>query len=483
MEHVAVIWSVGAAAGMVLAVLCGLMWLMDRRELAGLMLFVLGVATAFSAYAELGMMHSATPAEYGAWLRWYHLPIFFALIAQVLFVCFYLETVTKWLMWGAIVARSFVIVVNFSVDPNYHFSSIESLRSVSVLGDRIAAIGAAVPRHGLQSIAVASLVLLLVYVVDAMVRSWQKGGADNRRKVIAIGVAIAFPMLCTFVYTQLLVFGVIRGLISNVPWFLGSLLIMGYVSGRDFVLSRRARLEVAELRAQLAQIERVNLLGQLASSLAHELSQPLTAISFNLASVQKNLKHAPPEIGELESTLADVDSDIRRGIEIISRMRQLFKQRSLEVAPIRIDEVLRVATSLVAAEAKANRIDLRWQVQPGLPLVSGDTVHLLQVLLNLLTNGIHAVQSCPDDARHIVVEVRARERTGEVEVRVQDSGCGITDSVFDRIFEPLFTTKAEGMGMGLALSRSIIEAHGGRLWADNRSRQAGAVFRFTLQPA
>jgi C4-dicarboxylate-specific signal transduction histidine kinase len=258
---------------------------------------------------------------------------------------------------------------------------------------------------------------------------------------------------------------------------------MGYVSGRDFVLSRRARLEVAELRAQLAQIERVNLLGQLASSLAHELSQPLTAISFNLASVQKNLKHAPPEIAELESTLADVDSDIRRGIEIISRMRQLFKQRSLEVAPIRIDEVLRVATSLVAAEAKANRIDLRWQVQPGLPLVSGDTVHLLQVLLNLLTNGIHAVQSCPDDARHIVVEVRARERTGEVEVRVQDSGCGIADSVFDRIFEPLFTTKAEGMGMGLALSRSIIEAHGGRLWADNRSRQAGAVFRFTLQPA
>jgi signal transduction histidine kinase len=482
MGNLTTLWSVGAVAAIVLAVLCWLMWLVERREIAALMLGVLGVATAASAYAELGMMHSATPEQYGAWLRWYHLPVYIALITQILFVHFYLRTSRMWVMCAAIAGRSFVLVTNFAVEPNFNFSAIASLRSTSLLGEQISAIGTAVPR-GWQWFAVASLFLLMAYLVDTAARCWVKGGRDSRRRAVAVTLAFGLPMLCTVVYTQLLVFGVFRGPISNIPWFLGALSMMAYVSGREFVISRRVRLELAELRGQLAQIERINLLGQLASALAHELSQPLTAISLNVAAARKQLKRVQPDMREVNSTLDDIGMDDRRAVEIIEGMRQLFKQRAIEMNPIKIDDVVRDAVSLVGAEAHSKQVSLQWLIQPGLPLVSGDRVHLCQVLLNLLMNSIHAVQSRPVDARFIVVEARTSEAIGDIEVGVQDSGPGIPGTIVNEIFKPLFTTKPEGMGMGLALCHTIIEAHGGRFWADNLSQQEGAIFRFTLRHA
>jgi signal transduction histidine kinase len=289
-------------------------------------------------------------------------------------------------------------------------------------------------------------------------------------------------MLCTVLYTQALVFGMLRGVTSNMPWFLGALCIMAYVSGRDFIVNRRARLELAELRGQLAQIERVNLLGQLALALAHELSQPLSAISLNLAAARKQLKRAQPD-DDISAILDDIGMDGERAIETIDRMRRLFKQRAIELNPLRLDEVVRDAVALVSAEANSRHVDLRWLVPPGLPRVLGDRVHLSQVLLNLLMNAVQAVQSRPTDARLVVVEARTDEASGEVEIVVRDSGPGISDAIADRIFDPLFTTKPEGMGMGLALSRAIIDAHGGRLWAGNLGQPEGASFRFTLRPA
>jgi signal transduction histidine kinase len=483
MSNVVVLWSIGSAAAMMLAVLCGLVWLMDRRERATLMLCILGIATAGSAYAELGLMHSLTPAEYGTWIRWYHLPLFPALVAQVLFVHFYLESSTRWLMWSVILARSFIFVANFALQPNYHFSSIESLRFVSLLGDQISTIGAAVPRRALQSFAVLSLVLLFAYVASAVVGCWRKGGADRRRKALAVGLADGIPMLCTILYGQLVLFGVLGGPISNIPWFLGTLLIMGYVTGRDFILSQRARLEVAELRGHVAQIERVNLLGQLASGLAHELTQPLSAVSLNLAAARRLLKQAPLDTEELSAALGDIDSDKDRALEIIDRMRRLFKQRAIELTPIKIEDLVRNAALLVGAEAKSKQVVLHWNIPPGLPLVFGDSVHLSQVLLNLLTNSIQAVQARPIGDRLIVVEAHTGPSMDEVEICVQDSGPGVPGAIVKRIFEPLYTTKPDGLGMGLSLSHSIIEAHGGRLWADNASQREGATFHFTLRRA
>jgi signal transduction histidine kinase len=478
-EFVTILWSLGAGVALTLAVV----WLVGRRDLASLMLCILGVATAASAYAELGMLHSVTAAEYGEWLRWYHLTVFPALMAQLFFIHYYLGTGRSWLMWTIVLMRSAVLVVNFAVHPNFNFSSIVSLRSVSLLGEQVSQIAVAVPRLEWQWFATANLVLFLAYMIDAVVRRWLKGGADSRRKALAVSLAMVAPLACTIIYTQLLVFGVIKAPVSNMPWFLGALIMMAYETERDFVLSRRARLEMADLRVQLAQVERATVLGQLAPALAHELRQPLAAIAANTEAGLVHLTHEKPDLEELRSILADIGGDNMRAAEIITRMRRLFSQRAIQLKSLGVQDVVQDVVSLVGPEAKSKHVALNLHMQPGLPRVLGDRVHLSQVLLNLLTNSIHVLQSRPPDARHILVEARAGATMGEVEMAVRDSGPGIPETIADDIFEPFFSTRSDGMGMGLSLSRTIIEAHGGRLWADPITPQEGAIFRFTLRRA
>jgi signal transduction histidine kinase len=481
MQIATILWAFCAAVALILAVLCGLAWLVERRERASLMLCILGIAGAVSAYAELCMMHSVTTAEYGEWLRWLHVPVFLALIAQLLFVHYYLGTGRLWLMWAIIFARSAVLIVNFSVHPNFNFSNIISLRQISLFGEKVSAIGVAVPRDRGQWFAVVSLILLMAYLVDAAAQRWRKGGWESKRKALAIGLGIVVPMLCTVIYGQLLVYGVLQLPYSNLPWFLGTLLTMAYELGREFVLSRRARLELAELRTQLAQRERVSMMGQLASTLAHELAQPLTATAVNVETALKHLESGKPDLEELRSILADIGEDDRRATEIIAGMRRLFKRRAIEMKPLRVDDVMRDVAAMVRPEATSKRVLLDFLIPQSLPRVFGDRVHLSQVLLNLVVNSIHAVQSGPFDGRRIVVEARADDTKGQVEVTVRDSGPGIPDNIAGDIFKPFFTTKSEGMGMGLALARMIIEAHGGRLWIDHQPGHDGAIFRFTLR--
>jgi signal transduction histidine kinase len=253
--------------------------------------------------------------------------------------------------------------------------------------------------------------------------------------------------------------------------------------GRDFILSRRARLEMVELRDQLARVERVSLLGQLASALAHELAQPLSAISLNAGAARRHLNDSKASVEELPAIMDDIGRDGRRATEIIERMRQLFTQHAIEMRPLRVAEVVEDVVSLIRSEANSKGVAVSLRMQPGLPRVMGDFVHLSQVLLNLLMNSIHALEARPLDARHIVIAALVVEGKHEVEIIVRDSGPGISSTTVDEIFEPFFTTKPKGMGMGLAISRTIVKAHGGRLWADQPTPQEGAIFHFTLREA
>ena len=241
-------------------------------------------------------------------------------------------------------------------------------------------------------------------------------------------------------------FGVLQGPLSNLPWFLGALLMMAYELGRDVILSRRERLELAELRAQAGASGARQRTGTTGIHAGTRVGPATGCYLGQRGSGADTAKREKPDLEELRTILGDIGKDDRRAAEIIARMRQLFKRRAIEMQPLRVEDVVQDVVSLVRPEATSKHVALRLLMQPGLPRVLGDRVHLSQVLLNLLMNSIHAVQSRPLDARRIVVEARADDAKGEVEMAVRDSGPGIPDSIVDELFKPFFTTKSEGMG-------------------------------------
>lgn len=247
---------------------------------------------------------------------------------------------------------------------------------------------------------------------------------------------------------------------------------------RDVSGQKQTEQEAAELRRVLTHAGRVTMLGQLSSALAHELSQPLAAILRNAEAAGILLRSATPDIEELRAIVADIEKDDRRAGDVIDRLRALLKRRELQLQPMSLDSLVQDASTLVRAEAAARHVELQCHADASLPLVAADRVHLLQVLINLIVNAVDA--TCDSRVARRCVRVAAQVvGPSNVEICVSDSGTGIPRDAMPRIFEPFFTTKTGGMGMGLAVSRTIIEAHGGRLWAENGPID-GAVFHMTL---
>jgi PAS domain S-box-containing protein len=251
--------------------------------------------------------------------------------------------------------------------------------------------------------------------------------------------------------------------------------------GRDITEQKRAEREMNELRRSLAHSGRVTLLGQLASALAHELSQPLGAILRNAEAAEIMLQQPSPDLEELRAIVTDIRADDQRAGKVIDRLRSLLKRRSLDLQPIEPNAMIAEVLSLVQADAAARRVKLGYSATPGLPSVQGDRVHLLQVLLNLLVNAMDAVAGNASQDGNIHVTAHLTDAS-MIEIRVCDNGPGIPGRLPERVFEPFFTTKATGMGMGLPVSKTIIEAHKGRIWAENQPR-GGACFCFTLPVA
>ena len=248
----------------------------------------------------------------------------------------------------------------------------------------------------------------------------------------------------------------------------------------DITKRKEAEQEAQNLRWEIARVSRVTILGQLASALAHEISQPLGAILRNAEAAELFLQNTSPDLDEIRAILADIRSDDQRAGSVIDRMRRLLKRHNLEKRRVDVGGLVGGVIAFVRSEAAERRIRLRAAVADDLPPVYGDPVILQQVLLNLIVNGMDALDGSNPEDRCVSVSVTASlDGTGAVEIAVSDSGCGIPADKLAHIFDPFFTTKPEGMGMGLSISRTIIEAHNGRIWAENRP-EGGASFRFTL---
>jgi C4-dicarboxylate-specific signal transduction histidine kinase len=247
----------------------------------------------------------------------------------------------------------------------------------------------------------------------------------------------------------------------------------------DATERKRAEEALREAQAELAHVTRVTTLGEMTASIAHEINQPLAAVVNNASACLRWLAGQVPNLEEARQSAALIIADGHRAGEIISRIRALAKKAPPQKDWLNINETILEVIALARSEVQGNRIALKTKLSGELPVVLGDRIQLQQVILNLIINAIEAMSGA-GDPRELEVGTGKDEAQG-VRVAVRDSGPGLDPDGLDHLFTAFYTTKPQGMGMGLAISRSIIEAHGGRLWA-SANPQRGATFQFTLPP-
>jgi len=245
-------------------------------------------------------------------------------------------------------------------------------------------------------------------------------------------------------------------------------------------IAERKRAEDAyyEVRADLARANRISALGALAASISHEVNQPLAAVVTNADACAIWLSSDPPNLDEARAAVENVAREGTRASDVVRRIRAMFTKAAPETSQVQINDLIQEVGALLQDEIARNQVTVQTDLSAGLPAVRGDRVQLQQVIVNLIVNGIEAMSGITDRTRTLALRSEKRG-TDELIVYVRDSGPGIAAADQRRIFNAFFTTKSQGMGMGLSISQTIVEAHGGRLWA-TPNNGPGVTFQFTL---
>src|SRR6266516_4505541 len=600
MSWITVVWSMNAAACLTLAAFYCAVWCKQRENWVHLLFSCSAIAAAAISAFELGMLNAQTVERYQALVRWIHLPTWVLTVSFVAFVRLYLRAGGRWLAWSIYGLRTLVLILNFISPVSVNFRTITDIHHFS-WGGEIVSVPVGLPNPwGL--ISQVSLLLPLIFSVDATISVWRRG---DRRRALLVGGSMIFGEILAW-HVPLVIWGVIE-----VPFFLGFtytaiVAAMGYelsndmaraarlgrkleasdkrlnlaadsadlglwewdlnkdeiwvsptrraqlgfpVSGKitfedlisrwhaddrdkvrkalrdaiengkdyeadfrrvfadgsvrwvaargrvyadkqgkpirllgvsmDITARKQAELEAARQRHDLAHLARVNALGELSSSLAHELTHPITAILSNAQAAQRFLDADEVDLNEVREILDDIVTEDQRAGEVIHRLRRLLRKGEPQKHSDDIDlnEVIRNVLRLTRSDLINQNVTVNTALAQNLPPVTGDWIQLQQVLLNLVLNGCEAIADCDSLERQLLIA--SKSENGTVRVSVTDRGRGIPEGKREQVFERFFTTKREGMGLGLSICRTIINAHRGEIWATNNSDR-GATFHFSL---
>jgi PAS domain S-box-containing protein len=267
-------------------------------------------------------------------------------------------------------------------------------------------------------------------------------------------------------------------LCSGVPCYADNGAFEGYLgSCVDITMRYEAELEHRHHIAEVAHLNRLATTGALTASIAHELSQPLSAIMFNASAAALILEKSPAAAERIRPILADIRQDDQRAVDIIRKLRNLLQRHELTRQPLAVNPLLEDTVQLMSVEAATRHIALACEPSPANPFIAGDRVHLQQVIINLVLNALQAVTSTPIDQRRVGVRADITV-DGAVRISVRDSGPGVAADAVGQIFEPFHTTRANGLGLGLSICRTIVEAHDGRIWVE--SDAGGARFYVSI---
>jgi C4-dicarboxylate-specific signal transduction histidine kinase len=249
----------------------------------------------------------------------------------------------------------------------------------------------------------------------------------------------------------------------------------GVVVTRANVSARhRAQIEIEESRREVTHLARLSVLGQLSGALAHELRQPLSSILANAEAGQRLIQRQPPDVAEVAAILKDIATDDRRAAGVIDGLRSMLSRGKARVRPVSTESLVGAVLALARAELITRRVTVTTDVEPGLPLLLADAVQIQQVLLNLILNACEAMGTMPVAERKLQL-MAATTASGMVRLSTRDGGIGIPPALIGRLFDPFVTTKAEGLGLGLSIARTIVVAHGGRIWAENNAGNGATI--------
>lgn len=247
----------------------------------------------------------------------------------------------------------------------------------------------------------------------------------------------------------------------------------------DITAHKQAEFRFQAQLAEMSHVSRLAVVGELTASIAHEVNQPLAAMLSNAETIEILLNAPTPALDTIREILADIRSDNDRASSVIRRLRGLLRKHSLEAVPLHTNSLILDTVRFISFDARRRSVEIRTDLTPGLPPIRGDKLHLQQVLLNLIINGMDAMSEVPESNRRITVK-SGETVDGAVSISIYDRGPGIPEEGFPKLFDSFFTTKKSGVGLGLSISRSIVEAHHGRIWAENLPG-GGAAFHVSLR--
>ena len=475
MSWVTAIYATVMGASATIAVPNLLVGIWQRR---GAQLFFVGLAigTIGLAAGELAMMYATSVQEYARALKWVHLPIFVGFISVVGFVYLYFGTGRLWL--GLIVCglRVLCLIINFISPLNLNFREITGLDRIPLLGEMVST------ANGLAShwnyLSQVTSLLLVGFVIDASISLWRKKEPRDRRRAVTVGGSIVFFVALSALSTALFYLE-----LSPAPYFLSVCFFaivcaMAVELGYNLFVAGLAEQEIRESRDEISRLSRISLLGEMTAAIAHELRQPLSGISNNASAGQRFIDKGCADNATLRDILVDIEANVHRADDIIRNIRNTVKKGAALRQRINLSSLITQVGRMLRPDARAHRCEVKIFLPRDLPSVLGDPLQIQQVLINLVGNAFEAMLAAPPGNR--IVEISAEQQNdGMVSVSVRDHGIGISDEARERIFDQFFTTKEEGLGMGLAIVRSVVEAHGGKIKAENLDG-AGARFSFTL---
>jgi C4-dicarboxylate-specific signal transduction histidine kinase len=491
-----------AGASLTLGLVQGLVWLRHRAQWASLAFALAASAIAALMLIELATLRADDPAVFqrAVWLA--HLPMPVLFVSLIAYIDQLSGCGRRWLALAAIAVRLLTTAINFfGSAPNIHFLEVKSLRQLEFLGNTVSTIGEATPNPWYALTMLANL-LLVAYVIDVLVAlRRRRTGIDVQRVCWIILAFYAFAVGWGTLVTE----GLVQGPYGSSSLWVVVVVAMAHALGADLINARQTAQQLRDLEAhaqayersvrerfeqaaalhrdELAHLSRVAMLGELSASLVHELNQPLAAILSNAQAAQRFMGRDQPDLAEVRHILDDIVANDRRAGQVIQRLRALFRKDRSQQREVDVRQIVGEVLQLVRNDLLNRGIAIDAALEEKLPVATGDAVQLQQVLLNLTMNACEAVEAMDAGGLREPIRVRARRKDAQtIEVSISDRGPGVPEAELERIFEPFITTKAKGMGLGLAVSRSIIEAHGGRLWVVSTPGQ-GATFGFDLPVA